>query len=63
MTMKHQDGTQERVLHSPKELHQVLTDVFGFDLGPVVAEHLFDRFLADKLALLSSDEMGKRATS
>jgi N-hydroxyarylamine O-acetyltransferase len=63
MTMKHQDGTQERVLHSSKELHQVLTDVFEFDLGSVVAEHLFDRFLADKLVPLPSDDMGKRATS
>lgn len=45
-------GTQERMLNSPAELHQVLTEAFGFDLELVITEHLFDRFLAARLVAL-----------
>lgn len=44
-----QGKLQKKVISSPEALHKVLTDTFGFDIELVIAEHLFDRFLANKL--------------
>ena len=63
LTVKHRDGVQDRILTSATALHQVLTDVFGFDLDLVVAEHLFERFLNDKIALSDASTQTKGVAS
>jgi len=53
---RRQGESQQRVLSSPQALHQVLTDIFEFDIELVIAEHLFDRFLASKLLELKEED-------
>ena len=52
---RRQGESQKRVLYAPEALHQVLTNTFKFDIELVIAEHLFDRFLASKLLELKSE--------
>ncbi|MDB4837314.1 arylamine N-acetyltransferase [Marinomonas sp.] len=62
-TVKRRDDVQDKVLTSAVELHQVLTDVFEFDIALVAAEHLFERFLAKKIETLKQDAKSEKATS
>lgn len=52
---RRQGESKKRVLPSSEALHQVLTNTFGFDVELVIAEHLFDRFLASKLLELKRE--------
>lgn len=60
--MERQQGDlKKRVLSSPNDLYQVLTNTFGLDIEWVIAEHLFDRFLANNLALLNKEDKSEKA--
>ena len=52
---RRQGESQQRVLSSPEALHKVLTDVFKFNIELVITEHLFERFLASKVADLGCE--------
>ncbi|AEF56103.1 arylamine N-acetyltransferase family protein [Marinomonas posidonica] len=46
---------EERFICSAEDLHSTLLQVFNVDVEPVIAQHLFDRFVAPRLLALEGE--------
>lgn len=56
---RHEGREQERLIDSARTLHSLLAEVFHVQVEMVIAEHLFDRCIAPKLAELSSNQVAQ----